>query len=176
MSDYNPMNRDGLPYLQAIERGYFLHSCLVKERDMEIVPAAWQHVCSCRFGEGRLCSWSSTTKWTGDCYRYDIFRRGHERQDKQIALRWSNGSGDGWLVCEEKDVQDQQSLLAVIAEITVEERRWDACHFIYNTYRQSWEQSAKRKTQELHTAFVQGRLKKRKREGRVFVEVRPATI
>ena len=34
--------------------------------------ASWNHVASCRFGEGRPCVWSDATLWSGDSYRYDI--------------------------------------------------------------------------------------------------------
>ena len=108
------------------ESGYLLHPPYGNRYvAIQVDPTQWTHVCSARFGPGRPCSFSKQTKWTGDSYRYDIFIRPEHRQ---IALRWFNGSGEGWLIAEDKNERGERSLLDHIAQLPDEARRCRSHH------------------------------------------------
>lgn len=141
--------------------------------EIDVKPAEWTQVCSARFGEGRPCGFAprDTTKWTGDSYRYDIFER-----EGQMALRWWNGSGEGWLIAEKKDHRSETCLLSMIAAMPDEARRWDACHFIWQAAHKSALAAARAEGRRYAQAFVEGRLKKRRRKGEVRVEIAPKTV
>ena len=109
------MNQPPIPTMRIEESGYLLHPPYGNRYvAIQVDPTQWTHVCSARFGPGRPCSFSKQTKWTGDSYRYDIFIRPEHRQ---IALRWFNGSGEGWLIAEDKNERGERSLLDHIAQL-----------------------------------------------------------
>lgn len=159
------------PHLGSSEKGRMI----APQYDTELVefdvhPSEWKHVCPARFGPGRPCGFGpkDTTKWTGDSYRYDIFER-----DDQMALRWWNGSGEGWLIAESKDRRSEVCLFSMIADMKDETRRWDACHFVWQAAYKSALAGARSEGRRYAQAFVEGRLKKRRRKGAVRVEIAP---
>lgn len=134
----------------------------------DVRTAEWKHVCSARFGDGRL-AWrsrdgKSETRWTGDSYRYDIFCGQHRERDAW-ALRWWNGAGEGWLIAEDKKRHEEISLLEMIAQIPKETRRWDACHFLWESIEKSATLAALTEKRRYCEAFLEKRLKRRKRRG-----------
>lgn len=144
--------------------------------DVTVDPAEWEHVCSARFGLGRPCSFNDKTLWTGDSYRYDIFLRKSGRYGGEYALRWWNGSGEGWLIAEDKDRRGESCLLSMIAAMGDETRRWDACHFLWKAAHMSAVAAAATAANEIKQAFVDGLLKKRKRGGVVRVTIEPKKL
>jgi hypothetical protein len=130
----------------------------------------WHHLASARFGPARPCSWSPATHWTGDSYRYDIFIHPQYRQE---ALRWWNGSGDGWLITPDSSSRGEQSLLRHIAGLDNEAIRWDYCHFLWQASERSRLAGEAHGTHQLTTAFLEGRLKRRRRSGTTSVEIVP---
>ncbi len=87
--------QEAQPTLNAVERGRPLSPPYDFPLEVsEVKQDAWKHVCPCRFGEGRG---SDGSKWSGDCYRYDIFVS-TETWRARHALRWWNGAGEGWLI------------------------------------------------------------------------------
>ena len=156
-----------LPCMKEIEEGRKLDPDYDTELlRFTVVTADWRHVCSARFGHGRPCSWSNSTKWTGDSYRYDIFSKpkGHGLYAR-MALRWWNGSGEGWLVTNDLSRRGETCLLSMISELGNEARRWDACHLLWQTAHKTALAAARSESAVYRRAFVEGRLKKRKRRG-----------
>lgn len=165
------MRQGDLPHLDPLEKGLMFAPDYETELiEFDVRPAEWTHVCSARFGDGRPCGFSSkdTTKWSGDSYRYDIFTR-----EDQMALRWWNGGGQGWLIAARKDRRSETCLLSMIAEMHVEARRWDACHFIWEAAHKSAAAGELGGETRIYEAFLEGRLKKRRRNGAVHVEIIP---
>lgn len=113
-----------LPVLHEEEPAVFL-DCSMNPLDRKVVTAEWEHLCRAIFGEARG---DGQMKWTGNSYRYDIFTKG---QDGKIALRWRNGGGEGWFVYNER--QNVVNILRMIASLEDENRRWDACHYLWET-------------------------------------------
>ena len=165
------------PFLREKESGRFLFPAYEQPlAEFVVIPAEWTHVCSARFGPGRPSSFSKTILWTGDSYRYDIFVPFKESEDKRIALRWWNGSGEGWMIAEDRERRDELSILRMIAEMPDERRRWDACHQLWQAAHRSEMAGARSEAVRYSTAFVEGRLKKRRRAGRVRVEILPKVV
>jgi hypothetical protein len=136
-----------------------------------INPSEWTHLCSARFGEARRVSWNKSTRWTGSSYRYDIFQRYDEVGRLQLALRWCNGAGQGWLLTEDKSGSDVASMLDMVASVGDENRRWDYCHFLWTAVHGSGVRAALLRERELKKAFMEGRLKKIKSKGAYSVIV-----
>jgi len=156
------------PHLHPIEKGRpFAPDYGTPLAEFDVTTGEWEHVCCARFGEGRPCSFSRTTKWTGDSYRYDIFRKGD-----RIALRWWNGAGEGWLTSIDKTSSGESNLLLTIASNPCEEQRWDACHFLWNIAEKSARAAKAAEFTRIATAFTEGRLKKRKVRGRDSYEIK----
>lgn len=163
------------PHLHPVEKGRRIAPEYGTPLDyFDVTTADWRHVCAARFGPGRPCSFDHKTLWTGDSYRYDIFRQiGLHRNF--LGLRWWNGAGEGWLIAEEKDGRSEVCLLAMIAAMPEETRRWDACHFLWQAAHKSELAGARSEADKYARAFVEGRLKKRRRKGIVRVEIVPAS-
>ena len=155
------------PPMGATEKGRFLcpeyDTALIT---FDVTPTEWKHLCSCRFGEARG---SSTCKWSGDCYRYDIFETG-EGYGRKIALRWWNGSGEGWLTDMDRE---GVHLLRHIVGIENEPSRWDFCHKLWLTAIKSALASARSERQMMFEAFCEGRMKKRKKGNSYTMEIKP---
>ncbi|MGH8897012.1 MAG: hypothetical protein ACRDZ4_08335 [Egibacteraceae bacterium] len=161
------------PHLHEHETGRLLAPQYETPLDhFPVTTAEWAHVCSARFGPGRPCGWSDTTQWTGDSYRYDIFERLTDGA-RQMALRWWNGSGEGWLIAENNWRRGEICLLSMIAAMPDEARRWDACHFVWEAATKSAGAAAREMADLYAVAFVEGRLKKRRRNGRIRVMIVP---
>jgi hypothetical protein len=104
--------------VKPIEQGRFFDPGYDGIVRFDVKTDEWEHICSARFGEGRPCGWplTDTTKWTGDSYRYDIYRKVVEKKWSspdfnppiryQYALRWWNGGGEGWLIGNDEERRD----------------------------------------------------------------------
>ena len=145
-------------------------SQLLVGRSLLVFPDEWEHVCPCRFGDPRtVFTWAT---WSGSSYRYDIFKRSNRLPvDFSIALRWENGSGRGWLLSSNDNGSGESSLLSLIANEPSEPRRWDYCHYLWQTATANREYGKRLEWDRVTTAYVDGRLKKRRREGRVSVVI-----
>jgi hypothetical protein len=158
------MRRDEpeFPYLKPIEFGRELAPAYdTPLTTREIITAEWDHICPARFGEPR----GGQIKWTGDSFRYDIFQRTDSIGRHYFALRWWNGSGEGWLIAEDKSRRGEVCLLDTLAAIPDENRRWDACHFLWETAEKTARAAKRAEYDRVSQAFVDGRLKKRKKRG-----------
>lgn len=170
MSDWRQTEN---PPVKASERGRFLSPAYDTQlTEFDVLPSEWTHLCPCRFGEARV---SSVGKWSGDSYRYDLYETG-AGYARKIALRWSNGAGDGWLIDVDKSDRGESHLLRHIAAISAEGVRWDFCHKLYETACKTALASAGSERQRLFAAFCEGRMKKRKRGGRYIMEILPEVI
>jgi hypothetical protein len=178
-------NLRSMPLTEPIEHGrLFNPGYQYDTRDIQIVVADWQHVCSARFGVPRQ---STVGSWTGDSYRYDIYKRptpgggtpittpvGKPQVNwTQFAMRWLNGGGQGWLVCEDAQRHGEEAILSIVALIPDEARRWDYCHFLYEVADRNYAAGAQQTAIKWGQAFVDKRLKTRRRRGKVTVEMMP---
>jgi hypothetical protein len=162
------MNQAETPWLHESETGVTFDRDINDPPKFTITPSEWTHVCACRFGESRV--FTGKIKWTGDSCRYDIYTRMDGIGRKWAALRWANGSGCGWLLARD-DCGKRNLLLDNIAQIENEAQRWDYCHFLYQTITGTARAAAVEAEREIKKAFVEGRLKKRKKQGEYVVTI-----
>lgn len=169
MSDYR---KDEFPNPRQVESGTKISAqYVVHSRRVEVHTDEWQHLAACRFGDGRPCNFSGSTKWTGDHYRFDIYQH---RETGDYGLRFSHGGGDGWLIADSWERRSQSSMLRLIADMPDECQRWDCCSFIYHAFDRTQLAARSEEHDRLQAAFLAGRLKKRRQRGRVWMEVAPA--
>jgi hypothetical protein len=155
--------------VKPVEQGAFIHPPPgMVSRYFEVHTDKWGHICSCRFGKARSCGMFTDKLWTADSYRYDIFKH---KDNCQYALRWHNGGGDGWLIAEDKASHNERNLLAMISEMPDEAQRWDACHFLWEAVGKTVALVARQVADGYSKAFLEKRLKKRKRNGEYVVEI-----
>jgi hypothetical protein len=106
------------------------------------------------FGASRPCGYSSTTRWTGDAYRFGIY----EEPGKRVVIIRTDGSGTSAYAVDETDALDTwQKLVAALPS----EVLWNLCMTLSNTYRKS--RADERQVVLRH--FLEGKLRKRKRRG-----------
>lgn len=170
MSDYRI---DPLPTMKAVEQGrLFGPQWATPLTSFDVTTDYLKHVCSARFGEARG-KIGGNCGWTGNHYRYDIFlERAELVRAPRLAMRWINGSGEGWLIAD-SPLRGEVCLLSMIAAIPDEARRWDACHFLYQVAQKTASSARQATATEYGTAFLEGRMKKRKRGGRYLLEILP---
>lgn len=156
------------PRMAAEERGrMFAPDYGNPNADFTVKTEGWEHICPCRFGEPRTGQYGA---WTGDSFRYDIFRRA---DNQQIALRCHDGSGDMWLIDNLRGRSGESHLLALIESLPDEARRWDACHFLRETAIKSASAAQTREHSQMCVAFAEKRLKLRRRGSMKWVEILP---
>lgn len=164
-------------HIKDIEKGVKLHPEFdAPKATFDVFLNEWTHVCRANFGKGRPCRFSRTgkvtTRWTGDSYKYDIFKAKDFKLHPLWAIHWWNGSGEGWLVTDRRYGRDQHNLLETISKMKSEVRRWDACHFIYDMWSRTTKAAAQAEAKKFRQAFVDGRLKKKKVRGQASYTVR----
>lgn len=157
--------------LKAVESGTFFQPKYPNGRQtFEVKTAEWEHVARATFGPGRPSDPSGNVKWTGNSYRYDIYRYVGEGflDEGAWALRFSHGGGNGWLT--HRPLHGETTPLEHAAALP-ETLRWDVCHFFYESVETTAHEAARDKYREMATAFLEGRLKKRRRNRTVSVEI-----
>ncbi len=169
MSDWK---QTATPHVNEIEQGRnFAPEYDTELTHFDVSPVEWAHLCSARFGDARPCDRLGNVKWTGNCFRYDIFTKAEEHGRELIALRWWNGSGEGWLVTERLNRRHESNILDTIAAIEDEARRWDMCHFLWQTAHKTALAAERKTAVQYQRAFVEKRIKKQKIRGKAAYRV-----
>jgi hypothetical protein len=149
-------------HLRCVGMGYTLSAESQAEFDVELAPFVLIGVGT--FGEGRPCDGSSGTKWTGRSHTYAVYK--HRRS---LLILESHGGGEqGYIDHHSHAVELFDHLCATLAP----ERIWDICYLIATTENRAYRKGR----QELATLFLQGRLKRRRRERQWRLEILPETL
>jgi hypothetical protein len=127
---------------------------IVKVDELELLGAGL-------FGEGRPCSGSSA-KWTGDCYRYGVYR-GHKPYSGPsiVILQHSGGGMEGLQLDSTTSVETWSHLAATLTP----ELLWNTCRELFEFHQAALEGQKQR----IFGAFALGRLKKSKKKGVIHV-------
>ncbi|MBZ5505985.1 MAG: hypothetical protein LAO78_10905 [Acidobacteriia bacterium] len=105
--------------------------------------------------------------WTGDAYKFGIYRFTRQFGRPEIVIVVSHGGGmEAYLL---SDLVAHQTWTNV-AEHLSEDLRWNLCYEIMHAHR-AVKTEATRVVMQL---FLEGRLKKRRRRNRSYVQVLPA--
>ena len=145
--------------LRCAGMGYTLSNHSHEEFDVELEPFVLIGVGS--FGEGRPCGGSSATKWTGESHKYAVYKHG-----RSLLILESHGGGEqGYFDQRSHAVELFDHLCATLPP----ERIWDICHLIATTENRAYRKGR----QELAMLFLQGRLKRRRRNREWRLDILP---
>ena len=139
---------------------YNLHDSLNHGLETNVPVVELTLMAKAEFGERKV-------GWTGSAYRFGIYHRKQDIGCAQIVVIVSHGGGmEAYLLSDLVAV----STWTYIAECLSEELRWNLCYEVLQAHR-SVQDGTRR---EIYRKFLEGRLKKRKKANRVWVEVLPA--
>lgn len=149
------------PQCKDVETACFLTPMRgMPRRTFDLSTADYRHVAACRFGKPRQSS-SPKTTWSGDSYRYDIYRK-----DDVFALRWQNGAGEGWMISADRwEENGEINILRHIASQELEQLRWDLCHALWQAAHGSAAAAAAAERQRMLEAHKDGRIRRRRCHG-----------
>jgi hypothetical protein len=157
--------------LKPREQGHALEPRYPNGRpEMTIDTKEWTHVSRATFGPARSRAHGGVG-WTGDSYRYDLYRYSGKGSiwDRAWGLRYSHGGGDGWIIAD--SLPGEQTIFEIIAGLPDEVRRWDAAHAVYNAISSTVTETSRDVANKYRLAFAEGRLKKRKLRGQSAYKV-----
>lgn len=162
---------------ETIEAFLAGHVCLVKPQTETIKLDSLEFVRTVEFGEARPSGGGSSSKWTGDNYKFYVFICHNEFKSDSLVLMQSSGGGYRWYVFESRDFRDMilrfcghgppsgGVLAGFLNGELPEPRLWDLLYQLLGTYQEAAKQGYLKAQQEIYAAFVEGRLKKKKQRG-----------
>jgi hypothetical protein len=115
------------------------------------------------FGEGRPAWPGSTTKWTGDSHRYGVYRSPAGSYKNGIVLLETHGGGMFGYAFDNAETADTWDGITAILR---PEMIWNVCRQITKVYHAARELERA----VVYRAFIEGRVKLRRRHGQVYVE------
>lgn len=131
------------------------HTGIVMGEHVVVEIAALDFLGAGLFGEGRPCSGlNSTTKWTGDAYRYGIYAV-NGRANRHVIIRKDGG---GIYVYLDAGHTDWRALCSLLPP----ERLWDLCQAMGHTYHQG----RAHERQRLYGLIAEDRIKRVKIRGK----------
>jgi hypothetical protein len=146
-------------HLRCVGMGFELSAHSDVEFNLELAP--FELIGVGRFGEGRPCDGQSGTKWTGDSYKYGVYK--HHRS---LLIIQSHGGGEqGYLDRHSNAIE----LFDFICATLPPERIWDMCHLIAHTENRAYRKGLN----EMATLFLEGRLRRKRRNHRYELEILP---
>jgi hypothetical protein len=140
---------------------YNLHDTLNRGETARVPVAGLQLMTKAYFGERKV-------GWTGDAYKFGIYRLTSEFGRGEIVIIVSHGGGmEAFSLSDLVAVQTWTHLAAHLSE----ELLWNLCYEIMHAHRAVKSEATRR----MSLLFLENRLKKRKRRNRLSVEILPST-
>lgn len=146
-------------HLTCVGMGFVLSAHSDAEFEVELAP--FQLIGVGQFGEGRPCSGSNSTKWTGDSHKYGVYKSG-----RSLLILESHGGGEqGYFDRSSHAIELFDNLCATLPA----ERIWDVCYLIATTENRAYRKGR----HEMTTLFLEGRLRRRKRNNSYYLKIVP---
>jgi hypothetical protein len=147
---------------------YVMHDLLNHGEFVEVEFEKLEFLASAMFGAGRPSQPGSNTKWTGDAYKHGIYRclRPSPGQPAIVIIEVHGGGTQGYYW----NTLAAHEMWIHLADILSSEALWNICHDLCGMYHNA--RSAERG--KLQRQFLEGRLRKRRRNRILHVEVLPA--
>jgi hypothetical protein len=130
-------------------------TAIVKIDEMEFIGAGL-------FGEGRPSPGLEGVKWTGNSYRYGIYLTPKPYSNQAVAILESSGGGMRGLFLDRTISADMWKHLAATS---TPEMLWNICHELHELHRAALDGEKRR----VYAAFIEGRLKKTRRNRQIYV-------
>jgi len=138
---------------------YNLHDTL-NRGESEEVPTGELHLLARAYFGGR------NVGWTGDAYKFGIYHRRVQIGRPEIVIVVSHGRGmEAYALSDLVAVQTWTHLVDKLSE----ELLWNLCYEIMHVQRAVKDET----TRKMGRLFLEGRLKRRRRQNRVYLEVLP---
>jgi hypothetical protein len=146
-------------HLRCVGMGFDLSAHSDAEVNLDLAP--FELIGVGRFGDGRPCDGWSGTKWTGDSHKYGVYKNG-----RSLLIIESHGGGEqGYLDRHSHAIEVFDHMCATLPP----ERIWDLCHLIANTENRAYRKGRN----EIKTLFLQGRLRRKRRNHQLRVKILP---
>jgi hypothetical protein len=150
-------------------RCYNMQDHLNRGEKREVPVEGLEYLATGEFGEARPSRLGGNTRWTGDSHRYGIYRNPTGLYTNGIVVLECHGGGmTGYAFDNIVAGETWEHITANLSPQMI----WNLCHQIAAAYRTA--RDAERHIQ--HRAFVEGRLKKRRRSNQIYVEQLPAIL
>ena len=134
---------------------------------VDVPVESLQLLAAVHFGEARLCWPGNETRWSGNSFRFGIYRvmkEAGQPDSRRVLLVEVNGAGMFFYQWQQADsLRLWESLVAALPE----PRLWDLIHGLVGT----WRKGGNREGDRLHQLIVAGRIKRRKVRGKDAWEV-----
>src|SRR5437763_2021069 len=151
---------DAPTYLRCAGMGFALSAHSAGDVDLELAP--FELIGVGRFGEGRQCpGLSEGTKWTGASHQYGVYKH----REALLIIESHGGGEQGYLDQSSHAIELFDYMCATLPS----ERIWDICYLIAHTQKQAYRKGR----HELTALFLQGRLKRKRRNQEYCLQILP---
>ena len=161
-------NESGSDQPQTI-RCYNMQDHLNKGEFRDVPVAMLEYLGAGIFGEARPSGLASTTRWTGSSHRYGIYRNPCGLYRTGVAILECHGGGMHGYAFDNLVAGETWEHIAIHF---APEMVWNLCNQLAHAY--STARDAERHA--ICTAFLEGRLKSRRKGGKRWVQVLPRTL
>jgi hypothetical protein len=146
---------------------YVMHDSVNCGESIEVEFENLEFLASAIFGLGRPSSPGSNTKWTGDAYKHGIYRcmRPFSAHPVIVIIEAHGGGTQGYYW----NTLTAYETWTHLANILPTEALWSVCHDLCQMYHNA--RSVERR--KIHREFLEGRLRKRRRNRTAHIEVLP---
>jgi hypothetical protein len=145
-------------------RCYNMHDYINRGETREVPVSALEFLGAGIFGEARPSGLGPTTRWTGDSHRYGIYRNSSGLyRDGIVMLECHGGGMVGYAFDSKTAGETWERIVASFPPEII----WNLCNQIADAHRATQEAVRRR----VYQAFVEGRLKKRRRHNQIYVEL-----
>lgn len=160
-------NEHGIEQPETI-RCFNTHDHLNRGESRTVAVSSLEFVAAGLFGEARP-GVAAPIRWTGDSHRYGLYRNVAEWGCPSIVMLECHGGGmRGYLF----DHLVANETWEFVARSMPPEMIWNLCKQISDVY----ETGRMAERESLFRAFAEGRMRKRRKSGRVRVEITPAPL
>jgi hypothetical protein len=144
---------------------FVMNDSLNRGEFIEVMFEHLEFLAAAMFGEGRLSPCGGTTKWIGSAYKHAIYRykRSVVSSGSIVIIEAHGGGTQGYCINTLTAVETWTHLACALPS----EMLWNICHDLCQMYANA--RYVER--QKIHLQFLQGRLKKRRRNNRLHVEL-----
>ena len=146
---------------------FVMHDSLNRGECIEVEVDRLEYLATAKFGQGRLSPGGGNTRWTGDAYQHAIYRytEPFSSRGSIVIIETHGGGTQGYHLA----TLTAAETWAGLARSLLSETLWNICHDLCRMYQNA--RYVERQT--IYRQFLQGRLKRRRRSHKVYVQVLP---
>jgi len=159
--DFNEAGKEAPQFIRCYSMNDYINRGEARD-----VPVAWLEYLAAGIFGGPRPSVTARIRWSGDSHRYGIYRNLSPHGRHSIILLERHGGGMvGYQFDQSYAIETWEALARTLAP----EMIWNLC----NQIAESCQASRAAERSNMHRAFLEGRMKKRRRNHRLWVDVEP---